>query len=330
MRKRLKFAGTVSLTALIVAVIVWQVEDFGEVWRLMARLAPVYVLLAILLNMLDRGLMAYKWGLLLGGRGIPVPFLFKMKVYCAAMVWGMFLPATVGADTIRILSTSRAGVDVKEVTASVIVERLLGFLASVVCGLASLALLTYSQALDARYQSLWGVSLGLLSLTVLALMASFSDRVYGLVHDRLLGRIAHTGPARKLRYFHDTYRGYRTNRTALWAFFGLTMAEQVVPIFIFWVLALGMGIPVSFLQIAAAVPLAFLVSRLPISAEGVFDGAFMAILAGAGVPPAQSLSITLAGRALQIVAWLPWWAAHVLQTGSLKPPAQAQQSFEVK
>jgi uncharacterized membrane protein YbhN (UPF0104 family) len=72
----------------------------------------------------------------------------------------------------------------------------------------------------------------------------------------------------------------------------------------------------------AAVPLALLSSRLPLSFDGigVYEGIFVSVMSLAGVEPAAALAIALAGRAFQTLAWLPWWGAHVLQAGSAKPP----------
>src|SRR5690606_16604305 len=71
----------------------------------------------------------------------------------------------------------------------------------------------------------------------------------------------------------------------------------------------------------AAVPLAILVSRLPISLDGigVYEGIFIAIMALGGVRPADALAVSLAARALQIVVWLPWWLMLAARTG-MRPP----------
>ena len=76
----------------------------------------------------------------------------------------------------------------------------------------------------------------------------------------------------------------------------------------------------------AAVPLAILVSRLPISIDGigVYEGIFIAIMTLGGVRPDDSLAISLAMRALQIVAWLPWWLAMAVQTHGVRPPSNQE------
>ena len=64
------------------------------------------------------------------------------------------------------------------------------------------------------------------------------------------------------------------------------------------------------------------ISRLPISIDGigVYEGIFIGIMTLGGVRPEDSLAISLAARALQIVVWLPWWLMLVARTGALGPP----------
>ena len=44
----------------------------------------------------------------------------------------------------------------------------------------------------------------------------------------------------------------------------------------------------------------------------------MAVMTLGGVRPEDSLAISLAARALQIVVWLPWWLAMTGQTGAVR------------
>jgi hypothetical protein len=73
------------------------------------------------------------------------------------------------------------------------------------------------------------------------------------------------------------------------------------------------------------VPLAILVSRLPISLDGigVYEAIFMAVMTLGGVRPEDSLAVSLASRALQIITWTPWWLALMSRTGFARPPSQA-------
>ena len=87
--------------------------------------------------------------------------------------------------------------------------------------------------------------------------------------------------------------------------------------------AVALRVEFNPLFIFAAVPLAILVSRLPISLDGigVYEGIFVAIMALGGVKPADALAVSLAARAFQIIVWLPWWLMLAARIG-VRPPAE--------
>lgn len=316
----------ILLTLALVALIVWQVGGLGEIGAAMQQITLPSMVLVIVVLTLDRVLMTYKWGLLLRLQGLPLPLWRGVQVYCAAMIWGMFLPATVGADAVRAVSTARMGLPLGEVAASIVIERMLGFLSALVLALCSLTLLSRLGALEERFAPLWWIALALLTAALLAFSVSFSQRAYQLIHERLLRRFRETALMARLRRFHETYRAYRGHKTGMAVFFGLSFGEQLLPILQSWLIAVGMGIDVGLLYVAGAVPLALLIARIPVSIDGlgVYDGVFIVLMALAGVSPAESVAIALIGRILQIIAWLPWWAAHVLGSGSLRPEALNQ------
>jgi glycosyltransferase 2 family protein len=318
MKLLLKLAVTVSL----VAVIVWQLGDLREVGRLLVRIDPAYVLLVLLVSTLDRALMTYKWGRLLRGRGLRLPFFRGLQIYCASMIWGMFLPATVGADAIRAFSTSRTGLDANEVVASILIERMVGFISALLLGLLSLLLMPLLGWRVARFEPMWWLGSLVLLGSTLAFATSLSQRGFDFLHDHLLSYFAHTPITRRLRQFHLTYLAYRHEKRSLAVFFGLTFGEQLMPILFVWLIARGLGIEVGVLDILVAVSLTLLISRLPVSIDGVgvFEGAFMLLMSLAGLTAAESIAISLAGRILQTASWLPWWLAHVIGYGELRPP----------
>jgi uncharacterized protein (TIRG00374 family) len=311
-----------AITVILVATIVWQLGDLRKVGQLLVSIDPPYVLLILAINTLDRALMTYKWGLLLRSRGQQLPFLRGLRIYCASMVWGMFLPMTIGSDAIRAFSTSRSGLDGDEVVASIFIERMVGFIMALLLGLLGLFLLFLAGGLDARFRPLWWLgSLALLGAT-LAFATSFSQMAFDFLHGRFLRPLLGAWILQRLRQFHLTYLAYRHEKRSLAAFFGLTFVQQLSPILVLWLIARALAVEVSLLYIAGAVPLVFLISRIPLSVSGlgVFEGVFMLVMSLVGLTAAESIAIPLVGRILEIASWLPWWLAHVIGYGQLRPP----------
>jgi uncharacterized protein (TIRG00374 family) len=297
--------------------------DVQALGRQIAALSTVAIGLALLLNTLDRALMAYKWIRLLNYRGHHMGLLRGIRIYCASTIWGLFLPATLGADSVRAACTVREGIPAREVVASIAVERIIGGLATPLLAIGGLTLIQVSGNFDPRLESVWWIALAVIALGVAALVVAFDLRFHKFLHYRLMGRVQHFRLFQLLEKAHESFYSYRSARGELGFFFLLTLAENSFPIVITWVIAQGLGISAPFVSIAAAVPLAYLAARVPISMGGigVYETVFVLVLSAAGVPLEDSLSMALIARVLQIVSWTPWWLAYMAEGGRPKPDA---------
>jgi len=311
----------VLVSLVLLGVIFWQLEDLGKVGELIGRIAPAYVLLILAVNTCDRGLMTFKWALLLRSRGLHLPFLRGMVIYCASMVWGMFLP-TFGADVIRGFSTSRSGLDTHKVFASILIERMIGLISALVLGLFSLLMLSTLIPLNPGFDLVWWIGLGSLVVASAILIASLSQITFRLLYDSLLLRFQDISVIRRLKHFHSTFIEYQNDKTTLALFSAMTFGEQLIPILHCWLIAKALGIEVGLLFIAGVLPLALLISRIPVSINGlgVFDGVFVLLMSFLGVPAVEAITMVLFGRVIQVVSWLPWWLVHIVGTRSLEVP----------
>jgi uncharacterized protein (TIRG00374 family) len=291
--------------------------DVASLAKQIAGLSLSAIILALLLNTLNRALMTYKWLRLLAHRGHYMKLLRGIKIYCASIVWGLFLPATVGADTIRATCTIRDGIPAREVIASIAIERIIGGLATPLLAIGGLILIRASGNLDPRLDPIWWISLAVIGAGIAVLLITFEGRFHELLHHRLMGRLQRFKIFQLLEKSHETFRAYRTAQGELGIFFFLTLVENSFPIFITWIIGEGLGVSVPFINVAAAVPLAYLVARIPFSIGGigVYESIFVLILSAGGVPLEDSLAMALLARVLQIIAWLPWWFAYTMEGG---------------
>jgi uncharacterized protein (TIRG00374 family) len=248
-----------------------------------------------------------------------------MKIYCASMVWGTFLPATVGADVARVFSTRRMGLDSDVVVSSIIIERMIGFLSALVLGLLGLLLLSLYGSLDSRFDGVGWLGLLILGGATTLFAASFSQRAFRWIRGRVPSPLEKIALLQRLVHFHATYRLYSDDTKTLTQFVGLTFLEQLLPIVHSWLIARALGVEVSLIFIAGVIPLTILISRIPLSIDGlgVFEGIFILLMSLAGVLPAEAVAIAVIGRIIQTLSWLPWWLAHVLDTREFRVPRPA-------
>jgi uncharacterized protein (TIRG00374 family) len=314
----------ISITVLACALLLIYVVDVRAVLRTLMRCDPLWALVALGVFTLDRVLMSFKWGLLLTIRGYRVTLTERLMVYCSSMMWGLALPSTVGADGIRILLVRRFGVRVDDALATILVERGLGFISALLMAVMSLLLLRFIVPDVGAYDTPLLVGIASLLAAIAIMLLSFNSKAVSSVLSLLPPRVAQSSAARLITRLHEAYRSLSFDRRRLALFFGLTVAEQLLVTVCYGLVALALQLKFNAVFVFAAVPLAILVSRLPISIDGlgVYEGIFIGVMTLGGMRPDDSLALSLAARVFQIVVWLPWWLMLVARIGALRPPAE--------
>lgn len=314
-----------TITLALCAALLIFVVDLREVVATLGRCDPMWALATLVALTADRALMSFKWGLLLAIRGYHIGLARQLMVYCSAMMWGLALPSTVGADGIRVMLVRRFGVRVDDTLATILVERGIGFLCALFTALVGILLLRTQVTLGPAFDSMLLIGgLALFGATAIVVF-SFSHRALEWMLRLVPRRFAGGRVAQLFTRLHAAYRSLAVDRPRLGMFGALTLVEQVLMIACYGLTAIALGIEFNAIFLFAAVPLAILISRLPISIDGigVYEGIFIGIMSLGGVRPEDALAISLAMRALQIVVWFPWWLMMAIETKNLRPPEEA-------
>jgi len=310
----------VAVALLLTALLLYFVVDVREVGQVMAGVHPGWAVITLFAITCDRTLMSFKWILLLRARGHRIPIGHALMVYCSAMVWGLALPSTVGADAIRAMLIRRRGVAYNDSVATIMVERGIGFVSALAMGLLGLLTLRFVLPHAAHYNLLLLAGAAVMLTAIVVLLLSFTQRAFDFCMSLVPARWRHARPVERLQGLHDTYRSLAADRRTLVVFALLTFLQQGWMILLSVLIARSLSIDVNELYFVAAAPLAFLAARLPISFDGIgiYEGIFVAVMSLAGLSPAQSFSIALCGRIFNLVTWLPWFLAFLLRGGSLR------------
>jgi uncharacterized protein (TIRG00374 family) len=260
-----------------------------------------------------------------------MPLWRSVQIYCAATLWGMLLPTSLGADAIRMVCAVREKLPSNEVIASVIIERVVGMLATTTLAFVALILLRANNMLPEQLIALWWICLGVIAAGSLSLALGLNRQFYDFLHLRLFGRIRENVVIRFLEQAHHAFMQYRTGLREISLFFVLSLVENSLPIITAWLVAWGIGIYIAPLHIAAAVPLAFLVARIPLSFAGigVFETVFVLVLSAADVKLEDAVAIAIIGRILQVTAWVPWLLAYQAGGGS-RPTEKLNSDIEIE
>lgn len=280
-----------------------------------------YLLFALLIALADRVIMAYKWSILLHVKNIHIPLSRLTATYLTSSFLGLFLPATVGGDSVRAFAVVKTGRHAGDVVSSIIVERALGFLSLFVFMLVSILLAFFlfgHQFFDGMW-SLFYFFLGLLAVSGLLIATSLNrpllkilSRLRGVNH--FWSRIKQKRLVGAIKSVYDSYAGYRNNGRQLAQFFILSLTENLFPLLWTYVLSLAFDVHVPLLYFFIVVPIVLVLVRLPISVDGfgIQEGAYVFFLSLIGVARTEAFLIGLASHFLAIISILPGGILYAL------------------
>jgi uncharacterized protein (TIRG00374 family) len=280
---------------LLLVLIVFVAEPL-ELIRMVTTISPSAMLLAVILAATDRLIMAFKWRLLLLARDLPVSLWTAVRSYWASSLIGLVLPVTVGADAIRIFTLRQFGM--LEVTASIVVERILGTIAMGSVALISCVLLTATVAGLSIQRLTVGLMFALVCSIVL-FVGSLMMSAWWTEH--------HIASPSWFRKATESYSQYRQHPLALSVFYVLSIAESLLVALIAFVIAMGLGFTLPLYILIATIPIAFASARLPVSLGGfgVQEAAFVYLASFVDIPATEALAIMLLLDVAMLIALFP-------------------------
>ena len=314
-------AARVLFAVVLTGYLLWK-SDPARVGEAVAGAAWLPITAAVLLVLVDRALMAWRWFVLLRpieAHQLP-PFRTILRIFFVSTFVGTFLPASIGGDAVRAVSLSRLGVTPGDALVSVLLDRVLGVLSLLVMALAGLLL--------AR-----GLAANQAVLLALAVTGCACALTAGLVFSRHVENLAlrlMTGlPWARARRLGEAAVGatrrYSSHRGALVLVLVGSLGVQILRIIQAWYLGVALGISQPLITYFALVPLILLVMLLPVTINGIgtSQAAFVWLFGQAGTPDAQAFALSVLFVALGIVGNLP--GAVLYGTAGLEPHGSAVQ-----
>ncbi|MGH8046884.1 MAG: lysylphosphatidylglycerol synthase transmembrane domain-containing protein [Chthoniobacterales bacterium] len=272
-----------------------------EAWDALRQADPRWLLLGVAIAGVENFLGVLRWRIFLRMLGMQVPFWKSLQICLVALFCNTFLIGAAGGDLVRMAWLIRRGFGKTDSLLSVIMDR--------VSGLG--ALIVYTAVLCA-----WNYEWLMQSATVVKMFAFVVAYQFAalllivvtlIISARgLTNRLPKWAPfpefVRKLgagygRMFHEWPGTLKAS--------GLSMVMMAAYFTVFWCTARAFGQGISFIHLSALMPVADVISALPISIGGlgVREGTFVVMLGQlAGVPGAMAVSISLIGYLVN-VSW---------------------------
>ena len=242
---------------------------------------------------------SFRWQIYARALSIHLPISTAFRLYLIGQFFGQVLPAGIGGDALRVWLLSRRSIAVGVGAASVLLERLTGFLGLLVL-MAVLLPLTFSYVDDTAAR-----------LTIAFLLAAGGGAITTLVGlsfvPHLIKRWRTIALVSKLAELaSDTRRVGFMLKPALSAFI-LSLLMHLLSVLTVYFLARGLNMEITALECLALIPVVVLISTLPISLAGwgVREGAMVAALTFVGVETSEALALSiLFGLTLLVVSLL--------------------------
>jgi glycosyltransferase 2 family protein len=260
---------------------------------------------AVVLVIVDRGLMAYRWIALLYTLD-PVqrpPLASILRVFFVSTFLGSFLPS-VGGDAVRAYSIARLHIRGGDAVASVFMDRMLGVAALFLMALAGLTLAAQLARNWVIVASL-AVAGGVCAMTLLLVFGSrkaFAPPWVLLMLSRLPAAAQHAG-----HRLLESIQRYAAYHAVLATVLACSVAVQAIRIFQAYYLGRSLQIETPLGTYFAVVPLILLVMLLPVTVSGLGTGqaAFVWFFGQFGVPAPAAFALSVLFVGLGVVGNLP-------------------------
>jgi uncharacterized protein (TIRG00374 family) len=285
----------------LTAYVVWRAAP-GDVVRAAAAAAWPWIGAALVLVLVDRALMAFRWMVLLRALSIGTrpPFGSVLRIFFVSTFVGSFLPSLAG-DVYRAYSLSRLQVSGVESAASVIMDRALGVVSMVLVAAVALA---FAFELSAVPGVLLTVSISAAGCAAAA-AALYSERIAALVQS-VTARLGF-GAGRSATRLVEAVRRYRRHHRDLTTVLITSIAVQVIRVLQAYCLGMSLSISAPIWTYFVFVPLIVLVMQLPISISGLGTSQLMfdVLFGRVGVSSPQAVALSILFIALGIAGNLP-------------------------
>jgi uncharacterized membrane protein YbhN (UPF0104 family) len=266
-------------------------------------------------------LAATRWQRVVEGLELRARLSTLLSHYLAALFVSNFLPSTIGGDVLRVARLSTNTGDTPRSFASVVLERVSGWIVLPLLTLVGLAVHPSLLHLGTASRAALFLSLGALALLVLLLSLGASPHLGGKLADN-------EGWLRFIGAIHLGIERFRREPVAALQVIGVSLAYQLTVIVAAWAAGHALGLNIGITVLLAFMPAVAMAQVLPISISGLGlrEGALVLFLHPLGVSSGKAIALGLMVYALNLVVSLlgaPAFAVGARRQAGPTPHPQA-------
>jgi uncharacterized protein (TIRG00374 family) len=247
------------------------------------------LLIAFLTFFLGYTLCLIRWYLLLKGAKILIPFKRTISAFCGGVFFSLFLPTALGGDLVRSIDLSIHTSRPLEVVATVLLDRLSGYLSLVV--MALVALIMAGRLFNDNFVFL---AVGVITLLlIIILLVLFNQKIYAKTNAVLYSK--GSGRVKKaIKNLHYEIHIFKDKKEFLIIALILSFFIQLLSVFTLYSIALSLGLKIGLIYFFIFLPLIGTISLLPsLGGLGVRDAATIFLFTKVGVAAGSAFTMSI-------------------------------------
>jgi len=249
-----------------------------------------FVLLAAVIYFSAYVLALFRWEMLLRGAKIHLNLKRIIISWAGGTFFNVFLPSTIGGDLVRSIDLAAHTQRPREVVATVLLDRLSGYVGLVIVALLAL-LLGWKLVEDKSVLLSVAIITGILVVALLVLFNSFLySKINQILHSPTAGRIRET-----IKNLHREIHIFRHHKKIILNNLILSVLIQIVCPLTFYIIALSLGIKINIAYFFVYLPIIAAITLLPISIGGLGlrDATTIFFFAKAGISKNLAFAMSL-------------------------------------
>ncbi|MFA6217676.1 MAG: lysylphosphatidylglycerol synthase transmembrane domain-containing protein [Candidatus Omnitrophota bacterium] len=306
-KKFLSVAFRISIS-LVLLIFLFKQVDRKSLIDILRNVDVPMLFVALGIFALNYLLCFYRWDMLLRTSGIIVPVWRVIVAYSGGIFFSLFLPTSIGGDFVRSVDLAVHTKKPSEVVATVILDRLSGFI-----GLVTLALAALFLGWDFMQNNTILIAVAVLALILVSvLLVMFNNFCYSKTNSFLssvrlgskqgqAGNIgsrisAMLGKLKELlTQTHTEIHLFRRHKRVILINIAISILIQTISPITFYLIALSLGIKINILYFFVFLPVIGAITLIPVSIGGlgIRDAATIFFFAQAGVSKYLAFAMSL-------------------------------------
>ncbi|MBT3320877.1 MAG: flippase-like domain-containing protein [Anaerolineae bacterium] len=282
-KKWWQWVGTIASILLFIWLL--RKQNWLMIFKITQSVSWEILLGTFILFSLLQGLNALRWLVLLRAQRVTWSYWVTLKISLAGNFASNFLPSTVGGDSLRIMAVLRTSKEASSVISTVILDRLLNIIS--IFFLLPITWLTFREQLltllfnGAKTQEL-------------SLLAGFNN-------------IAKKHLSSIINSTKELYQVWRAQNIAIFKGLGIALISNLLSMFTVWLLAIQMGISITYYQAIAIATISYLATLLPISMNGygIRETIYTILYMNVGSSMEQATALAILSRFMVVLSTLP-------------------------